>query len=86
MSALASSQAVQPYPLQRGVAGMKREKFKRQGNIVQTMQIGNTTIHICDDCIVDTPEKAERVLDDLYAAGWAIIDSLQSNNAEGEKV
>lgn len=64
----------------RGDAAMskpKRRQFKREGNIVYTTKIGNTTIRICDDFVARTPEEIEKVLDEMHAAGWAIIESLQ---------
>lgn len=67
----------------RGNAAMKKNRFKRQGNIVHTIQEGNTTIHICDDSFAKTPEDVDRILEDMHAAGWAIIESL--NQKGGDK-
>lgn len=57
---------------------MDRDRIKRKGNIVETYRFGNTIVHICDDCIVKTPEEKERVLAQFYAAGWAIVRRLRS--------
>ncbi|NGP56810.1 hypothetical protein FLT15_00065 [Paenibacillus thiaminolyticus] len=56
---------------------MDKQQFKRKGNIVETYKIGNTTVNICDDCFVKTPEEKERVLAEFYAVGWAIIRRLR---------
>jgi len=65
-----------------GDAGVKK-KAPLHGNIVKTMMIGNTTIHFCDDCIVETEEEVDQVLERFHAAGWAIIEDLV---ARGESV
>ncbi|GIO13575.1 hypothetical protein J19TS2_31300 [Cohnella xylanilytica] len=54
---------------------MKKSKTQApvlKGNIVETTMIGNTTVHVCDDFIVTDPDEIERVLDEYYAAGWAM--------------
>jgi len=53
------------------------------GNVIETMQFGNVTIHVCDDCIAQTPEAIEKVLDEFHAAGWAIVEELV---AKGEAI
>jgi len=63
----------------------KRRKFKREGNVGYTIQIGNTTIRICDDFCARTPEEIEKVLEEMHAAGWAIIESLQRNGDETKR-
>lgn len=68
----------------RGDVAMKRRQFKREGNIVYTTQIGNTTIRICDDFCARTPEEVEKVLDDFHAAGWAIVESAHDVNGDNE--
>lgn len=62
----------------------KRRKFIRDGNVVHTVMIGNTTIRICDDFFARTPEEIERVIDDMHAAGWAIIENLNRVNGNGD--
>ncbi|MCL6558543.1 MAG: hypothetical protein K6U74_07020 [Firmicutes bacterium] len=70
----------------RGDAAMpkRKDKFKRDGNVVFTTRIGNTTIRICDDFCARTSEEIERVLDDMHAAGWAIVESAHQVNGDDE--
>jgi len=58
-------------------------KRPNQGNVVETFRIGGTTINICDDFFAQDEYEVEKVLDDLHAAGWAIINDLA---AKGEAV
>jgi hypothetical protein len=60
----------------------RNNKFKLQGNVVYTTKIGNTTIRFCDDFCAKTPEEVEKVLDEMHAAGWAIIERLQHSDSE----
>jgi len=46
------------------------------GNVVKTIQDGNTTVLICDDFAAKTPEEIEKVLVEYHAAGWAIAQRL----------
>lgn len=52
-----------------------------KGNIVETYQIGLTTVHICDDYVAKTPEDIEKVIDDMHAVGWKIIESAAKGEA-----
>lgn len=61
-------------PITRGNAAM--------GNIVETYQFGRTTVHICSDSFVKTPEEVERVLDEMHDAGWIIIEKLIERGEE----
>lgn len=54
----------------------KPNESSNGGNIVETYKLGNTTVHICDDCFAKTPEEIKKVLDDYHAAGWAIVLDL----------
>lgn len=58
-------------------------KRPKQGNIVETLRLGGTTIHICDDYFAETPEEIEKILDDYHAAAWAIVNT---EAAKGEAV
>lgn len=71
------------HTLYRGEATVKQSKAPVVPNIVETYQIGGSTIHICDNFIRTDPAEIEKVLDDFHAAGWRIIEELA---AKGEKV
>lgn len=53
--------------------GKKQSEIKLEGNVVESYQIGQTTIRICDDFVARAPEEIERVLHEFHAAGWAIM-------------
>lgn len=58
-------------------------KFKLPtGNIVETYTIDGTTIHICDDFVVRTPEEIEKVLKDMHAVAWKIVLRLRSEGCQ----
>lgn len=61
---------------------MKKRKAPLLGNVVKTIQDGNTTILICDDFIAKTPEEIEKVLDRFYASGWRIVEELIAQGKE----
>lgn len=61
----------------------RRDAEMEKGNIVKTYQLGNATVHICDDFIVKTPEEVETILEALHAVGWAIFEAAA---ARGEEV
>jgi len=42
---------------------------------VHTLKLGRTTVHIVEPPPM-SEEQVEKVLTDLHAAGWAIIDDL----------
>ncbi|WP_144940175.1 hypothetical protein [Paenibacillus sp. 32O-W] len=52
-----------------------KPKPLEKGNIVETYQIGKTTVHICDDHVAKTQEEIEKVIDEMHTAGWKIIES-----------
>ncbi|WP_274363739.1 hypothetical protein [Paenibacillus thermotolerans] len=52
---------------------MKRKKEKVIPNIVETYQLGNTTIHIADNFIARDPEEIERRVSELYKIAWRIV-------------
>ncbi|WP_157277927.1 hypothetical protein [Paenibacillus taiwanensis] len=45
-----------------------------EGSIVKTMKVGKSVVHICSDYFAQTAEEANKVLEDMHEAGWAIID------------
>lgn len=62
-----------------GDAGMKKNKHQPilVGNVVETVQDGNTTVMFCDDYVERTPEGIARVLSQYDDALWNIVDSLR---------
>jgi len=63
------------------VVKKKPKKAPLHGNVVKTIKVGNTTINFCDDCIVDTQEETNAILNNFLSIGWSIIDKLA---AEGK--
>lgn len=43
-----------------------------KGNIVKTYQNGNSTVHICSDHFVQTPEEKAKVIKEMHRIGWMI--------------
>ena len=63
----------------RGDASMDERK-------VHTLKLGRTTVHIVEPSPM-SEEQIHKVLADLHAAGWAIIDELiQKAETEGREV
>ena len=62
-----------------GDAGVKKSKLQPipMGNIVKTIQDGNTTVIFCDDYVERTLEGQARVLQQFEDALWNIVDSLR---------
>lgn len=55
----------------------------KQPNIVETYQLGNTTVHIADNAFRDNnQEQTEKIWKAFYAAAWVVWNA--SNKEEGE--
>lgn len=54
---------------------MSKIKELPEGNIVETYQFGPTTVHICDDFIVQSPSQIAKVIREMHLIGWEIINS-----------
>ncbi|UOK65310.1 hypothetical protein MT997_13775 [Paenibacillus sp. OVF10] len=48
------------------------------GNVVETYQFGETTVHICDDFIVQTPSQIAKVIRQMHEVGWDILQNQKS--------
>jgi hypothetical protein len=44
-------------------------------NIVRTMQLGNTTVHICSDCFPKSEEERKQVEQNIIDTMWAWWES-----------
>jgi hypothetical protein len=54
-----------------------------QPNIVETYQLGNTTVHIADDAYRgQKPDEVEQVWKDFYATAWAVWNKLHQEEGE----
>lgn len=59
------------------------DKHLKEGNIVETYQIGQSIVYICDDHVAKTQDEIEKVINDMHAAGWKIIEGAA---AKGEAI
>ncbi|MDO7908470.1 hypothetical protein Q5741_18885 [Paenibacillus sp. JX-17] len=48
-----------------------------EGNVIETYQFGETTVQICDDFVAKTPEQIRKVIFEMHAKGWAIINDMK---------
>jgi hypothetical protein len=58
----------------------QHEKIALEPNIIETYQLGNTTVHIADNSYRDkTAEEISNVWTDFYTAAWTIWEHSNSN-------
>lgn len=57
-------------------AGVMRKKIEKP-NIVETYNIGGSTIHIADNFIRKDPDEIERIIDEFHAIGWMIHQEFE---------
>jgi hypothetical protein len=65
----------------RGGVSVKKKENKVP-NIVETYHYGNTTVHIADNFIRTDPDEIEKILDELHAAGWRIVENLRERGID----
>ncbi|WP_168121922.1 hypothetical protein [Paenibacillus sp. HB172176] len=64
----------------------KKTKKLPDPNIVETYQLGNTTVHIADNAYHDkSPEAIKQVWKDFYAAGWVIWNQDETKQHENQR-
>jgi hypothetical protein len=63
-------------PVKKGALGMERP------NIVETYQIGGSTIQIADNYVRTDPAEIERILDDMHRAAWKIVQSCRERGED----
>jgi hypothetical protein len=72
------------HSLYRGEAKVKKPSIRVQvvPNIVETYKYGNATVHIADNFIRTDPEEIQKVLNEYYAASWALVLSLRAEGVD----
>ncbi|OME79582.1 hypothetical protein BK120_21635 [Paenibacillus sp. FSL A5-0031] len=62
-----------------------KNQFKpheEHGNIIKTIEIGNSTIIIRDKECVSKQEDIDKILDEFSSIGWAILEKKYASENE----
>lgn len=72
-----------PVPLEPAHTPIEKgARFMERPNIVETYQIGGSTIQIADDFVRTDPDEIERILDDMHRAAWKIVQSCRERGED----